>query len=73
MMIKIPMMERKMLEAKSGRQLGLFSRLQAVHLNLPPNTRQKIRSLLAELMSGIKTPSTENLSGETVSRGGQDE
>ncbi len=60
-----------MLITKSGRQLGLFSR--AAQIKIPKKTRQKIQNLLADLMAGVWTSTSESLPKKPVSRGGWSE
>ncbi len=62
-----------MLITKSGRQLGLFSRMQAAQIKVPQKTMQKIQNLLADLMAGVWKSTQESLPKEHVPRGGRSE
>jgi hypothetical protein len=73
MINRIHMMEVRMLITKSRRQMGLFSRMQAAQIKIPQKTRQKIQSLLADLMAGAWMSTPESLPKEHVTRGDQSE
>jgi len=52
---------------KCGRQLGLFSRIQAKQIKIPQKASQKLQSLLANLMAETW------MAKKSVSRGGRNE